>query len=59
MEQNVNNHFTSTGPNSNIDIGLFDVTEFEKEGILGLRKNAHQMVLNVFREYLPYKFSKI
>ena len=31
MEQDLNNHFTSTEPNSNIDIGLFDVTEFEKE----------------------------
>ena len=31
MEQNINNHFTSTEPNSNMNIGLFDVTEFEKE----------------------------
>ena len=31
MEQNINNHFTSTEPNSNTDIGLFDVTELEKE----------------------------
>ena len=31
MEQDLNNHFTSTEPDSNIDIGLFDVTEFEKE----------------------------
>ena len=31
MEQNLNNNFTSTEPNSNIDIGLFDLTEFEKE----------------------------
>ena len=26
MEQDLNNKFTSTEPNSNIDIGLFDVT---------------------------------
>ena len=31
MEQNINNHFISNEPNSNKDIGLFDVTEFEKE----------------------------
>ena len=31
MEQNVKNNFTSTESNSNIDIGLFDVTECEKE----------------------------
>ena len=30
-EQNIKNYFTSTEPISNIDIGLFDVTEFEKE----------------------------
>ena len=33
MEQNINDHFTSTEPNSNIDNGLFDVTEFEKERV--------------------------
>ena len=31
MEQNINNQITSTEPNSNIDIGFFDVTAFEKE----------------------------
>ena len=30
-EQNIKNYFTSTEPNSSRDIGLFDVTEFEKE----------------------------
>ena len=106
MEQDLNNNFTSTEPNSNIDIGLFDVTEFEKEreelnekrkkdhyfqqrqriaivfvydhifcekeecdwkrynlsnniiGILFLRKNAHQMVLHVLREFLHCKIEK-
>ena len=105
MEQNINNHFTSTEPNSNIDISLFDVAEFEKEreeldekkdhyfqqqqrivivfvyedifceieecdwkryniihntfGIFCLRKNVHQMVLNVLKEFLHCKLSKI
>ena len=42
MEQKINNHFTSTEPNSNKDIGLFDVTEFEKEREeLDEKKNDH------------------
>ena len=31
IEQNIKNYFTSTEPSANRDIGLFDVTEFEKE----------------------------
>ena len=31
IENNIKNHFKSTEANSNIDIAMFDVTEFEKE----------------------------
>ena len=31
IEKNIKNHFKSTEANSNIDIAMFDVTEFEKE----------------------------
>ena len=48
MEQNINNCFTSTKRNSNIDIGLFDVTECEKEREeLNGKKNYFQQRQNI------------
>ena len=33
IAKKIKNHFTSTEPNSDIDIGLFDIIEFEKERV--------------------------